>query len=80
MQTFLGSSRFPPHKSLFNGPVTSVHWRLVFVSKEPIRCSVNVDTSVVCHVLMDCLDSFMLLLRGKMWKIRIFREMLLTCI
>ena len=55
MQTFLGSSHIPPHKHLIIGPVTSLRWQLAFVFKEPIHCYVNVDTSVVCHVLMHCL-------------------------
>ena len=63
-QTFLGLSRVPPHERLLNGQATSVHWRLAFVSKEPIRCSVSVDLSVVCqavcHVLMHCLGSSIL--------------------
>ena len=35
---------------LLNGKATSVHCQLAFVLKEPIRCSVNVDISVVCQV------------------------------
>ena len=31
---------------------------LAFVLKEPIRCYVNVHTSVVCHMLMQCLGSY----------------------
>jgi len=63
---------FVPHKRLLNGSVTSVRWRLAFVLKEPIRCYLHVDTSVVCHVLMNCLGSFLnkiFAFKGEVWKI-----------
>ena len=76
------------YERLLNRRATSVHWRLAFVSKEPIRCSVNADIfvvcQVVCHVLMHCLGSFILhdiCFRGaESGKEGFFREMLLTCI
>ena len=50
---FLGLSRVPPtNVCLIRSLVVS------FCLKEPIRCYVNVDTSVVCYVLMHCLCSF----------------------
>ena len=51
---------FLPHERLLNGPVTSVRWRLAFVLKEPICCYLHDDTSVIYHVLMHCLSSFLL--------------------
>ena len=37
---FLGLSGIPPHERLLNGRTTSVHWRLAFVTKASIHCSV----------------------------------------
>ena len=34
-------------RCLLNGRATSVHWRLAFVSKEPIHCSVKMLTSLL---------------------------------
>ena len=45
-------SRVAPQNCLLDGQAISIHWWLAFVSKEPIPCSVNVDTSVVCQVLI----------------------------
>ena len=56
----VGLSRVPPHERLLNGQFTSVRWRFAFVLNEPIRCYVNVDTSVVCQALIHCLGSFIL--------------------
>ena len=80
-QTFLGLSRVPPHERLFNGRATSVHWRLAFVSKEPIHCSVNFDISVVCVPgCLPCAHTRYLLSGAKCGKEGLFREMLLPCI
>jgi len=75
---------FLPLERLLNGPINSVRWRLTFVLKEPIRCYRHVDPSVVCHVLMHCLGSFLLqdvcFREAKYGKCEILRDMLPTCI
>ena len=61
------------YERLLNRRATSVHWRLAFVSKEPIHCSVNVDISVVCVPgCLPCAHARYLFSRGKMRKRRIF--------
>ena len=81
MQSFLGLSGVPPHERLLNGQATSVHWRLAFVSKEPIHCSVNVVISVVCVLgRLPCAHARYSFRGAKCGKEGFSHEMLLTCI
>ena len=41
---FRARHAFLPHEYLLNGPVTSVHWQLAFVVKEPICCYLHVTS------------------------------------